>query len=82
MTIGDGESSRYIVINPGTRKFESLNPGALFVALSRTKYIGVCLLLKFNHYTNWMAIFWKFTYWIYYVHDSSRRAIKEAKFYI
>jgi hypothetical protein len=36
MTIGDGESSRYIVINPGTKKFESLNPGALFVALSIT----------------------------------------------
>ena len=42
MIIEDGESSRYIVICPGTRKFESLNPGALFVALSRTKYIGVC----------------------------------------
>jgi hypothetical protein len=28
------------------------------------------------------TIFWKFTCWIYYVHDSSRRAIKEAKFYI
>lgn len=40
MTIGDGESSRYIVINPGTRKFESLNPGALFVALSRAKTAG------------------------------------------
>jgi hypothetical protein len=40
MTIGDGESSRYIVINPGTRKFESLNPGALFVALSTAKTAG------------------------------------------
>jgi hypothetical protein len=40
MTIGDGESSRYIVINPGRRKFESLNPGALFVALSRAKTAG------------------------------------------
>lgn len=40
MTIGEGESSRYIVINPGTRKFESLTPGALFVALSRAKTAG------------------------------------------
>ena len=40
MTIGDGESSRYIVINPGTRTFESLNPGALLVALSRAKTAG------------------------------------------
>jgi hypothetical protein len=40
MTNGDGVSSRYIVINPGTRKFESLNPGAFFVALSRAKTAG------------------------------------------
>lgn len=40
MTIGDGEVNRYIVINPGTRAFESRNPGALFVALSRAKSTG------------------------------------------
>jgi hypothetical protein len=40
MTIGDGESSRYICINPGTRKCECLNPGVLFVALSRAKTAG------------------------------------------
>lgn len=40
MTIGEGESNRYIVINPGSRKFESNNPGALFVALSRAKTAG------------------------------------------
>jgi hypothetical protein len=37
MTIGKGEPNQYIVINPGTRVFESRNPGALFVALSRAK---------------------------------------------
>ena len=40
MTIGEGEPNRYIVIHPGTRSFESRNPGALFVALSRHKYSG------------------------------------------
>ena len=40
MTIGEGELNRYIVINPGTRTFESRNPGALFVALSRAKSTG------------------------------------------
>ncbi|KAK3104656.1 hypothetical protein FSP39_007268 [Pinctada imbricata] len=40
MTIGQGEVNRYIVINPGTRLFESRNPGALFVALSRAKSTG------------------------------------------
>ena len=30
MTIGEGEVNRYIVIHPGTRAFESRNPGALF----------------------------------------------------
>ncbi|KAK3093512.1 hypothetical protein FSP39_016633 [Pinctada imbricata] len=40
MTIGEGEVNRYIVINPGTRSFESRNPGALFVALSRAKATG------------------------------------------
>ena len=38
--VGTGESNRYIVINPGTRQFESRNPGALFVALSRAKSVG------------------------------------------
>ena len=40
MTIGEGESSRFIVINPGTRHFESKTPGALYVALSRAKSAG------------------------------------------
>jgi hypothetical protein len=40
ITVGDGESSRYIVINPGTKAFESRNPGALFLALSRAKSSG------------------------------------------
>lgn len=40
MTIGDGEVNRYIVIDPGTRAFDSRNPGALFVTLSRAKSIG------------------------------------------
>ena len=34
MTIGRGETNRYIIIGPGTNQFESRNPGALFVALS------------------------------------------------
>ena len=38
--VGKGESSRYIVINPGPRHFESRNQGALFVALSRAKSAG------------------------------------------
>ena len=37
MTIGDGESSRYIVINPGTRKFESLKPRCSFCCLVKSK---------------------------------------------
>jgi hypothetical protein len=40
MTIGQGEPFNYIVINPGTMSFESRNPGALFVALSRPKSAG------------------------------------------
>ena len=40
MTIGSGEANRYIVIHPGTRAFESRNPGALYVALSRAKCSG------------------------------------------
>ena len=38
--IGEGEVNRYIVIHPGTRAFESRNPGALFVAISRAKFAG------------------------------------------
>ena len=34
-TIGNGEINRYVVISPGTRAFESRNPGALYVAMSR-----------------------------------------------
>ena len=41
MTIGEGEINNHIVINPGTRSFESRNPGALFVALSRAKSTGL-----------------------------------------
>ena len=40
MTIGQNEPNRYIVIHPGTTSFESRNPGALFVALSRAKTAG------------------------------------------
>ena len=40
LTIGVGEPNRYIIINPGTTAFESRNPGALFVALSRAKSAG------------------------------------------
>ena len=40
MTIGGGEPNRYIVIDPGTKTFESKTPGALFVALSRAKSAG------------------------------------------
>ena len=40
MTIGEGETNRYIVINPGKPSFETSNPGALFVALSRAKTAG------------------------------------------
>ena len=40
MTIGKGNIYRYIIINPGTRAFESRNPGALYVALSRAKTAG------------------------------------------
>jgi len=40
LTIGAGETNRYIVISPGTTAFESRNPGALFVALSRAKSAG------------------------------------------
>ncbi len=40
ITVGPKESSRYIVINPGTRSFESKNPGGLFVLLSRAKSAG------------------------------------------
>ena len=40
MTVGDGEAFRYVVIHPGKHDFEVKNPGALFVALSRTKSAG------------------------------------------
>ena len=35
-----GEPNHYMVINPGTRQFESHVPGALYVALSRAKSSG------------------------------------------
>ena len=34
---GIGETKRYIIIGPGTKYFESRNPGALFIALSIAK---------------------------------------------
>ena len=40
MTVGEGETFRYIVIHPGNHAFESKSPGALFVALSRAKSAG------------------------------------------
>lgn len=40
LTIGSGEVNRYIVIAPGSKSFESRNPGALYVALSRAKTAG------------------------------------------
>ena len=45
MTVGQGEpfNYMYIVINPGAMSFESRNPGAFFVALSRAKSAGTDL---------------------------------------
>lgn len=40
MNIGRGELNKHIVITPGSCKFESQNPGALYVALSRAKGSG------------------------------------------
>ena len=40
MTIGENQASRFIVIHPGGKVFESRNPGALYVALSRAKSAG------------------------------------------
>ena len=40
MKIGKGQSSKYIVIDPGSKGLESQNPGALFVVLSRAKSAG------------------------------------------
>ena len=40
MTVGKGETNRYVVIDPGSTQFESRNPGALFVAFSRAKAAG------------------------------------------
>ena len=40
LTIGSSEPNRHIIINPGTRQFESLNPGALYVCVSRAKTAG------------------------------------------
>ena len=40
MTIGEGETNRFIIISPGTKSFESKSPGSLFVALSRAKTAG------------------------------------------
>ena len=37
MIIGKEESSKYIVIDPGSKQFEFKNPGASFVVLSRAK---------------------------------------------
>lgn len=40
MTKGSGEINQHIIIKPGTRQFESRNPVALFVPLSRAKSTG------------------------------------------
>ena len=40
MTIGPGNLNRYIVINPGSKSFESRNPGVLYVSLSRATTAG------------------------------------------
>ena len=40
VTVGKGEPNRYIIISPGSSGFETRNPGALFVALSRAKSAG------------------------------------------
>lgn len=40
MSIGEGKVNKYIVIHPGTKAFESRNPGALFVAYSQAKSTG------------------------------------------
>lgn len=40
MTVGTGETFRYVVIHPGKHDFEAKNPGALFMALSRAKSAG------------------------------------------
>ena len=40
MTIGEGQVSKYIIINPGTKGLESRCPGILYVALSRAKTSG------------------------------------------
>ncbi len=40
MAVGKGEVNMYIVISPCTRLFDSLDPEALFVALSRAKSPG------------------------------------------
>ncbi len=40
ITVGEGQVNRYIKIHPGTRHFESTNPGALFVSLSRARSAG------------------------------------------
>ena len=40
MSVGEGEANLFIIINSGTRQFESRTPGALFVALSRAKSSG------------------------------------------
>ena len=37
MTVGKGETNRYVVTDPGSTQFESRNPGTLFVALSRAQ---------------------------------------------
>ena len=40
MTVGPSEQDRYIIMDPGDKKFESTCPGSLYVALSRGKTAG------------------------------------------
>ena len=53
MTIGPGNLNRFIIINPGHRAFESRNPGAMYVSLSRAKTSGTATeLADFAFHSN------------------------------
>ena len=53
MTIGPGNLNRFIIINSGHRAFESRNPGAMYVSLSRAKTSGTATeLANFAFHSN------------------------------